>query len=280
MDRVSLNDVIDASRPRTYLVRQGQIVVRPREGEIDEGLRDFLKSIAKRAVSKGTEAIRRALGKKKPSEAQKKAEKSGTQVPEAPEKTATPPTVSKADRADQEADKAKKRAAEKVRAAAAEAERPRTPSEKRAATVAAKRKAAMKAAIDANKVARQKRKKAAAASAELAGDKRASSIKDAGKAGKINAQLAHCILALHYKRGKDVRGSWNICRASLTKHGYLKGPYKEAGKVSDVRPTQKGVRRAMQHAFEKNPLNGGIKGSPPEKFQKFKNIFREIEPTV
>jgi len=134
--------------------------------------------------------------------------------------------------------------------------------------------------IDANKVARQKRKKAAAASAELAGDKRASSIKDAGKAGKINAQLAHCILALHYKRGKDVRGSWNICRASLTKHGYLKGPYKEAGKVSDVRPTQKGVRRAMQHAFEKHPLNGGVKGSPPEKFQKFKNIFREIEPTV
>ena len=40
MDRVSLNDVIDASRPRTYLVRQGQIVVRPREGEIDEGLRE------------------------------------------------------------------------------------------------------------------------------------------------------------------------------------------------------------------------------------------------
>ena len=139
----------------------------------------------------------------------------------------------------------------------------------------------MKAALDANKAARQKTKKAKAAAAELSGDKRASSQKDTtDKAGKINAQLAHCILALHYKRGKDVRGSWNICRASLTKHGYLKGPYKETGKVSDVRPTQKGVRRAMQHAFEKKPLGGGISGSPPEKYAKFKNIFREIEPTV
>lgn len=279
MHHVPLSDVIGAARPRTYLVHDGKIVVRPREGEIDEGVRDFLKSIAKRVVSKGTAAIRKVLGKKP--EAQKKAEKAGTQAPEPPEKTATPPTVSKADRAEQEAAKAKKRAAEKVRAAAAEADRPKTPAQKRAATVAAKRRAAMKAALDANKAARQKAKKAKVAAAELSGDKRASSQKDAtDKAGKINAQLAHCILAVHVKRKKSVRGAWNICRASLTKHGYLKGPYREDGKVKDVKPTQKGARRAMQHANEKQPLNGGIPGSPPSKFQKFRRIFKDIEPTV
>lgn len=102
------------------------------------------------------------------------------------------------------------------------------------------------------------------------------------KVDKVNAQLAHCMLALKHKRGKSAKAAWNICRWSLTRHGYLKPPYKEGGKIKDgaAKPTQKGVRRAMQHAREKHPLGGGIKGSPHEKYQKFKKMFKSIEKKV
>lgn len=252
---------IGTSRPRSYLVRDGQIVL------VDEGVRDFVKSLAKRAVSAGTKAIRKVLGKSKPKEAEKKE-------PE-PEKKPAPAPTSKVDRAEASVADAKKKASAKVKDAAATAS-----AGKESAASAKKRRASIKAA---NEV-RAKKKAAAKAAADMSGDKRASTIKStektSGKMSKVNAQLAHCILALHHKRGKDVRGAWNICRASLTKTGYMKGPYNEKGKVADLRPTQKGVRRAMQHAMEKRPLGGGIEGSPQEKYAKFSKLFKQIELSV
>lgn len=174
---------------------------------------------------------------------------------------------------------AKRVAAQKVAADAAKAAKPKTAQEKRAATIAKKRKEAMRQAMAKAQQARKERK-LRRKEAEKEKHIRKSKARASDKAGQVNAQLAHCMLALKNKRGKSTRGSWNICRASLTKHGYLKGPYREAGKLSDVKPTQKGVRRAMQHAFEKRPLNGGIKGTPAEKFKKFRKMFKDIEPTV
>ena len=251
---------IGTSRPRSYLVKDGQIVL------VDEGVRDFVKSLAKRAVSAGTRAIRKVLGKSKPKEAEKKELE--------PEKKSTPAPTSKVDRAEAGVADAKKKASAKVKAAASAS------AGNESAASAKKRRASIKAA---NEV-RAKKKAAAKAAADASGDKRASTIKStektSGKASKVNAQLAHCILALHHKRGKDVRGAWNICRASLTKTGYMKGPYNEKGKVADLRPTQKGARRAMQHAMEKHPLGGGIEGSPQEKYAKFSKLFKQIESSV
>lgn len=253
---------IGASRPRSYLVREGQIVL------VDEGVRDFVKSLAKRAISAGTKAIRKVIGKSDP---KKEAEK---KEPE-PEKKSTPAPTSKVDRAEASVADAKKKASATVKAASAT-----VAANKESSASAKKRRASIKAA---NEV-RAKKKAAAKAAADASGDKRASTIKStektSGKMSKVNAQLAHCILALHHKRGKDVRGAWNICRASLTKTGYMKGPYNEKGKVADLRPTQKGARRAMQHAMEKHPLGGGIEGSPQEKYAKFSKLFKQIEPSV
>jgi len=90
------------------------------------------------------------------------------------------------------------------------------------------------------------------------------------KSKKLPSTVKHCVVAV-MKRGKDVRAAWNICRSSLTKQGYLKPPYKVSGKVSDVRMTQKGSRRAMKHSMEKDG---------PRKNDDFKKAFRKIEPTV
>jgi len=71
------------------------------------------------------------------------------------------------------------------------------------------------------------------------------------------------------KKGKSSREAWDICRAQLTKQGYLKGPHKTKARIpDDVKPTQKGVRRGMKHATEKGA---------PKKFNKFKDIMRDIE---
>jgi hypothetical protein len=204
--------------------------------------------------------------------------------PKAPEPPEPPKPVVKAVKdneaeAERDATAAKKKAARAVAQAAAEKRRERTSQEKRAATIAKKRREAMKAAREKNQ-AERKAERQARRKAGLEKIMKKSAEKAADKAGQINAQLAHCILAVHVKRKKSVRGAWNICRASLTKYGYLKGPYREDGKVKDVKATQKGSRRAMQHANEKHPLNGGILGTPPAKFQKFRRIFKDIEPTV
>lgn len=248
---VSLDDVLGFDRPMTYSVKGGEFRVRAREGDLSEAGK-VMKALAKRV---------------------KKPEK--PKLPDPPK----PAGQSQRDAAELDATQAKKRAQDAVNAAAAERTREKTSQEKRAATIAAQRKSAMRDAAAQNRDARAERRRASVKATKERVLKK-SAERAADKAGQINAQLAHCILAVHFKRKKSVRGAWNICRWSLTKHGYMKPPYREDGKVADVKPTQKGSKRAMQHAMEKHPLNGGIKGSPPEKFQKFKNIFREIEPTV
>src|SRR3990172_7314116 len=100
------------------------------------------------------------------------------------------------------------------------------------------------------------------------------------KAGQVNAQLAHCMLAVNAFRDVDAMGAWNICRWNLTKNGFLQPPYRENDKASNVRATQKGVRRAVQHAWERRPLGGGIPGSPPSKYAKFRKLFKVIEREV
>jgi hypothetical protein len=81
--------------------------------------------------------------------------------------------------------------------------------------------------------------------------------------------------------GKSTKAAWNICRWSLTKYGYLKGPYRVNTKLPKAtRQTSKGNRRTFQHSAEKGPLNGGIPGKAATKYRKFKAMFRDIEPDV
>jgi len=106
-------------------------------------------------------------------------------------------------------------------------------------------------------------------------------IKAKAKVDQVPAQLQHCVLAVRggkpsKKGGKpqkkhSTRAAWNICRWALTRYGYLKPPYKKGAKLSSVRQTQKGVRRTMKHAMEPEA---------PAKYKRFKDLFREIEPTV
>lgn len=101
-------------------------------------------------------------------------------------------------------------------------------------------------------------------------------LKGKAKVDKVPAQLQHCVLAVRKGRKggkgrKSTRAAWNICRWSLTRHGYMKGPYKKGGKITSLRQTQKGSRRTMKHAMEKDA---------PAKYKRFRDLFREIEPTV
>ena len=90
-------------------------------------------------------------------------------------------------------------------------------------------------------------------------------------ADKVPATLSHCVLAVN-KKGHKVRDAWNICRASQVRSKHLKGPYKRDGKLrSSTRQTQKGARRSMKHAMEKDG---------PDKYNRFKKLFRKIEPSV
>lgn len=182
-----------------------------------------------------------------------------------------PPSPTPTHRQEKDVDAAKRAAKRSVDAAAAQQNQIKTAAQKRVDTIARKRKVLVRDALRKNKETRRERVKQQKVQPDSGTPQ---------KGGQINAQLAHCILALHFKRSKDVRASWNICRWSLTRFGYLKGPYREAGKVKDLKVTQKGSRRAMQHSFEKSPLNGGIQGDPAAKYAKFQNLFKSIEPTV
>jgi hypothetical protein len=100
--------------------------------------------------------------------------------------------------------------------------------------------------------------------------------KEKAKVDRVPAQLAHCVVAVQGSKGKggkkhSTRAAWNICRWSLTRYGYLKPPYKKGAQLKNVRATQKGVRRTMKHAMEPEA---------PGKYKRFKDLFREIEPTV
>lgn len=100
---------------------------------------------------------------------------------------------------------------------------------------------------------------------------------------KVGAQLAHCVIAVKGQRQKTIkgkkprkkistRGAWNICRWSLTRHGYLKPPYKINQQLKNLKLTQKGTQANTKHAM-KEP-------DAPEKYAKFKKLFREIEADV
>lgn len=90
------------------------------------------------------------------------------------------------------------------------------------------------------------------------------------KVDKVPSLISHCCLAVQ-KKGHSFRAAWNICRASMTRYGYLKGPFKEKGGLMTVKPTQKGVRRSMRHSMER---------VAPVKYKLFKRRFAAIEPTV
>lgn len=278
---IRLDDVF-SGRSRTYSVRGGQLVVRLVSAIDEARKRDFLKNVvtrlAKGAKTKAKKAVIGALDRadaKRPIDRPPPPSEKRPESPKPVERAKETETQS----AEREASQAKARAAQAVKIAASKRSETKSAGVKRQQTIDKSRKAQMRAALAANKKARQE-KKAARKQKEIANTAPASATGPGDRANQVNAQVAHCMLALHYKRGKDVRGSWNICRASLTKHGYLKGPYRETGGLDTVKATQKGTRRAMQHAMEKHPLNGGIKGSPAEKFNKFRNLFRQIEPTV
>lgn len=101
-------------------------------------------------------------------------------------------------------------------------------------------------------------------------------LKGKAKVDQVPAQLQHCILAVRGTKSKsgkkkDTRAAWNICRWALTRYGYMKPPYKKGGKLSSVRQTGKGSRSSMKHAMEKEA---------PTKYKRFKDLFRELEPTV
>lgn len=101
----------------------------------------------------------------------------------------------------------------------------------------------------------------------------APSNKAAGTGGeKLPAVLTHCMLAVR-KKGHNTMATWNICRAHLTRHGYLKGPYKEGDRVSSVKSTAKGAKRSMKHAMEK----GGV---GPQKYAAFQKMFQDIAGKV
>lgn len=94
----------------------------------------------------------------------------------------------------------------------------------------------------------------------------------------IPAQIAHCMMAVHKKRGKSKEAAWNICRWAMTKYGYLAGPYRRNTKLPKaVKQTQKGVRRSFQHGMEKGPLGGGLPGTGISKYNRFIKMFRDVE---
>ena len=98
---------------------------------------------------------------------------------------------------------------------------------------------------------------------------------------QVGAQLRHCMLALKHKHGKSAKAAWNICRWSLTKYGYMKGPYRINTKLPKAtKMTGKGSRRSFQHGMEKGPLGGGIPGTGATKYRKFNKMFKAIEKDV
>lgn len=140
---------------------------------------------------------------------------------------------------------------------------------KRAETMQKKKRAATKAALEKNRLDRKARQQKIRDKDEPE--------KQAGL-GSVPAQLAHCMMALHKKRGKSKKASWNICRWSLHKHGYHKN-YVKNGRLP-VKQTQKGVRRSFQHGSEKGPLNGGVPGDHKTKFKKFMRMFKSLEKDI
>ena len=68
----------------------------------------------------------------------------------------------------------------------------------------------------------------------------------------------------------------------LTKHRYLRGPYRKDAKLTPaaVKQTKKGVVRSAQHAAEKKPLNRGIKGNHATKYARFAKMMKKLAPHI
>lgn len=81
----------------------------------------------------------------------------------------------------------------------------------------------------------------------------------------VPAVLSHVALAVK-KKGYSPRAAWNIARAALIKHGYLKGPYRETDK-GVPKMTRKGQKRSMKHAMEPEG---------PNKFKTFGKDFKGV----
>lgn len=143
---------------------------------------------------------------------------------------------------------------------------------KRKKTLAAKQKKEFAAAAELNKAKRQARRAAIR--------KKKEPPKPPGL-NQVPGQIAHCMMALHVKRGKTKKAAWNICRWAMTKYGYLKGPYRANTKLPKaVKMTGKGVRRSFQHGMEKKPLGGGVPGTGASKYQKFVKMFGSLEKKI
>lgn len=143
---------------------------------------------------------------------------------------------------------------------------------KRKKTLAAKQKKEFAAAAELNKAKRQARR------AQIL--KKKQPPKPPGL-NQVPGQIAHCMMALHVKRGKTKEAAWNICRWAMTKYGYLKGPYRRNTKLPKaVKMTGKGVRRSFQHGMEKGPLGGGVPGTGTAKYQKFVKMFGSLEKKI
>jgi len=85
-----------------------------------------------------------------------------------------------------------------------------------------------------------------------------------GKAPWAPSILKHCAVAVR-KKGKSAAAAWAICRAQLTKQGYIRGPYRPKGKV--IRLTKKGADRSAHHTLE--PKHDG-------KARRFDRDFRGV----
>lgn len=180
----------------------------------------------------------------------------------------------------------RQRKARKTRGVSAEqvAKKKAKSQEKARKTREKKRKEAMKQAAAENKKKREVRRAALKKKAQKrdpSGTRNKATPKGKPPVDMVPAQLRHCMLALKHKRGKSEKAAWNICRWSLTRYGYLKGPYRVNTKLPKAtKQTSKGVRRTMQHAMEKGPLNKGISGTGATKARKFAKMFKKLEPDV
>lgn len=145
---------------------------------------------------------------------------------------------------------------------------------KRKKTITQKRKKAFAQAAADNKATRQARTAAVRAKSQEKPDEKPS-------LKSVPAQLAHCMMAVHVKRGKSKRAAWNICRWSLSRYGYLKGPYNINSRMPKATvQTAKGAKRSFQHGMEKKPLNRGVAGNGRSKFKKFVKMFGDLEPKI
>lgn len=138
-------------------------------------------------------------------------------------------------------------------------------------------RAALKGALEKSKVKRLARtEKAKKADQEIARIKAEKPL----SLSDVPAQVAHCMMALHVKRGKSKEAAWNICRWSLAKHGYLKGYNRNAKLPKATKQTGKGSTRSFQHGTEKGPLGGGVPGTGTSKFNRFTRMFRSLETKI